>query len=285
MHNYMKILLTVILVAAIGLIGSQALDEQGQHYTSESLKRSLVTFGVARSLNGVISVAQGTEIALQPAGVGVTFAPGQILDPLNDLVERFSWVMLMSSASIGIQKTLLIISAWPLFSGTSIVLALATVIALWTPVLQATPLRPILLKFTFVVIILRLAVPLISVANELIYQEFLAPQYQEATLQLQQTRERIGQINDNAFSQAPSSHASQSLWDSAQQFYNSATESIDIDAKLNQYTSAAADASEYLINLIVVFMFQTVIFPLTFLAAIYIGVKNLVRLKTHSSAN
>jgi len=279
MHSYIKILLTMVLAAAIGLIGSQALDEQGQHYTNESLKRSLITFGVARSLNGVISVAQGTEIALQPAGVGLTFAPGQILDPLNDLVERFSWVMLMSSASIGIQKTLLVISAWPLFSGASIVLALAASAALWTPALQTAPLRTILLKCAFVVIILRLAVPLIAVANELIYQEFLAPQYQEATQQLQQTRERIGQINDSTLSQTPSSHANQSLWDSAQQFYTSATESIDIEAKLDQYGAAAADASEYLINLIVVFMFQTVIFPLAFLAAIYVGVKNLVRLK------
>ena len=65
---------------AIGLIASQALDERGQEYADAALKRSLLTFGVARALNGVISVAQGTEIALQPAGVGLTFTPGQILD-------------------------------------------------------------------------------------------------------------------------------------------------------------------------------------------------------------
>ncbi len=285
MHHYVKIFLSMVLIAAIGLIGSQALDEQGQHYTNEQLKRSLITFGVARSLNGVISVAQGTEIALQPAGVGVTFAPGQILDPLNDLVERFSWVMLMSSASIGIQKTLLMMSAWPVFSGASIVLALAAIAALWIPTIQASPLRTVLLKCAFVVIILRLAVPLIAVANELIYQEFLAPQYQEATHQLQQTRERIGQINDSAMSPAPATHANPSLWDSAQQFYHSATESIDIQAKLDRYTSAAADASEHLINLIVVFMFQAVIFPLAFLATIYAGMKNVVKLNIRRSEN
>ena len=84
MNKHLKIGLTLLFLLAAGLIATQALDEQGQHYTNEALKRSLVTFGVARGLNGVISVAQGTEVALQPAGIGLTFTPGQILDPLNE---------------------------------------------------------------------------------------------------------------------------------------------------------------------------------------------------------
>ena len=43
-----------------------------------------------------------------PAGVGVTLSIGELLDPFNDMVERFSWVMLLTSVSLGIQKILLI---------------------------------------------------------------------------------------------------------------------------------------------------------------------------------
>jgi hypothetical protein len=58
-------------------------------------------------LNAVISVAQGTDVAIEPAGVGVKFSPGEILDPINDLVEKFSTLMLFASISFGIQKILI----------------------------------------------------------------------------------------------------------------------------------------------------------------------------------
>ncbi|HEC72775.1 MAG TPA: hypothetical protein ENI26_00190, partial [Methylophaga aminisulfidivorans] len=68
---------------------------------------TLSVFALARGLNGVISVAQGTELSVEPMGVGVTLTPGQILDPLNDMVEQFSTVLLIASASLGIQKIVL----------------------------------------------------------------------------------------------------------------------------------------------------------------------------------
>lgn len=271
-----KILFTIIFVAAIGLIASQAVDERGQQYTDDALKRSLLTFGVARALNGVISVAQGTEIALQPAGIGLTFTPGQILDPINDLVERFSWVMLMSSASIGIQKTLLLISAWDLFSNiTLLILACATAM-LWLPQTQSLPASKFMLKLALLTLVLRLSVPCIAISSELVYQEFLAPQYNEATEQLQITTDNIGQINQKTLEDEKESRSSDSVWDSATQFYNSATENIDIEAQLEQYQIAATQASEHLVDLIVVFVFQTVLLPLIFLAGLYFLLKSLL---------
>lgn len=47
-------------------------------------------------------MAQGTEVAVEPAGVGVIFTPGQILDPVNDLLEQFSNLMLAASVAFGI---------------------------------------------------------------------------------------------------------------------------------------------------------------------------------------
>jgi hypothetical protein len=70
----------------------------------------------ARALNAVISVAQGTEVSLQPLGVGVTLAPGQLLDPVNDLVEKFSDLMLMASVAFGVQKVLISMGGYWLIS-------------------------------------------------------------------------------------------------------------------------------------------------------------------------
>ena len=277
MNKYIKSALTLLLLLAAGLIATQALDQQGQRYTNESLKRALVTFGVARGLNGVISVAQGTEVALQPAGIGLTLTPGQILDPLNDLVERFSWVMLLSSASIGIQKTLLTISAWRGFSAITLGSIFAALCLLWLPRQALGKARNIALKLALLATVLRLSVPLIAITNEWIYQGFLAPQYQQATAQLQQTTDNIGRINRETLPSRERLEEEPSLWDSAKQLYDSATQSIDLEARLDRYQQAAADASEHLINLIVVFFLQTVIFPLAFLAGVYLLLKQLLR--------
>ncbi len=61
----------------------QTVDRSGESQLDVAFTRALIGFGIARTLNGVISVAQGTEFAGQPAGIGVNFAPGEILDPVN----------------------------------------------------------------------------------------------------------------------------------------------------------------------------------------------------------
>ncbi|ALP53316.1 hypothetical protein Tel_09200 [Candidatus Tenderia electrophaga] len=275
----LRILFTIIFVIAFGLIATQALDERGQEYTDDALQRSLLTFGVARALNGVISVAQGTEIALQPAGVGLTFTPGQILDPINDLVERFSWVMLMSSASIGIQKTLLMISAWPWFSGTTLFILICTTAMLWLPKTQSRPATKFMLKLSLLVLVLRLSVPCIAIGSEWVYQGFLAPQYNEATAKLEKTKQNIGQINESITDTEPAGKASGSIWKNATQLYRSASKQVDIDAQLERLKIAAAEISEYLIDLIVVFVFQTVLLPLIFLGGLYFLLKSLLNKK------
>jgi len=77
--------LSAVLILLVALAFQGGMDSAGRNYTEQGFKRALITYGIARGLNGVISVAQGTEVSLQPAGVGVTLTPGQILDPVNDL--------------------------------------------------------------------------------------------------------------------------------------------------------------------------------------------------------
>jgi hypothetical protein len=89
-----------------------AIDRFAGEQVDSALTRALVAFALARGLDGVISVAQSAELAIQPAGIGVSLHPGELLDPINDLVESFSSVMLFAAASLGLQKLLLGISSW-----------------------------------------------------------------------------------------------------------------------------------------------------------------------------
>lgn len=103
---------TVAALVAVALAVLGTLDTWAGREVDAALGRALLAFALARGLNGVISVVQGTQVALEPGGLGVTLTPGEILDPVNDLVEQFSTVMLVASASLGLQKLLLGISAW-----------------------------------------------------------------------------------------------------------------------------------------------------------------------------
>src|SRR5690349_11898669 len=90
-------LLLAAAAAIVALAWLKPLDHGAETHVKAGLARALATYAVARTINGVVSVAQETGVAVQPGGVGMTFAPGQLLDPLNDLVEQVSSVMLAVS--------------------------------------------------------------------------------------------------------------------------------------------------------------------------------------------
>lgn len=270
-----KALLSIMFVVAIGLSITGILDKQGEQYTNETLKRSLAAFAIARGLNGVISVAQGTEVAVQPAGVGVNFTPGEILDPINDLVERFSWVMLLSSTSLGIQQILLSISTWHLFTLVVVAVLALACIALWLRSGISSGIRQFVLKLSLALMIIRFAVPFMAIANEWIYEEFLSELYSESTTSLSETTDDIRELNRD-LDQSEATANDESLLGSVRQLVQSAASTVDLNARLTQYKQSASAATQHAINLIVVFVFQTIILPLVFLWFVYSVLKRLI---------
>ncbi|ASJ71245.1 hypothetical protein IMCC3135_05665 [Granulosicoccus antarcticus IMCC3135] len=226
-----------------------------------AFKRALVGYALARSLNGVISVAQGTEVAIQPAGIGVNFTPGQILDPVNDLVERFSWIMMLASSSLGIQKVLLSMSAWQGLFIAVTVLGLVFCVCVISPRLR--PGRRVVQRLFLFVLLLRFMMPAISVANDWVYRTFLEADYVSASATLTQAQQAIGQINEAVTTERQ--ETPDSFMDRARSLYNLALAQIDIDRRLDEYSQAAESISESTIRLVVVFVMQTLVFPLIFL--------------------
>ncbi|MEM9624394.1 MAG: hypothetical protein AAF993_22330, partial [Pseudomonadota bacterium] len=126
-------LITLVVAAAVALSWSGIADQHAHEQTSATFKKALAAAALARAFNGVISVAQGTEVAIQPVGVGVTLTVGEILDPLNDLVERFAVLALAASVSLGLQMTVgdMVTSVW--LNGALSISALACLALLWLP--------------------------------------------------------------------------------------------------------------------------------------------------------
>ena len=263
-----KVAISLVLALVVALSLSGFVDSGGRSYTDAALKRAVVTFAIARTLNGVISMAQETEFAFEPAGIGVTIMPGELLDPINDLIERFSWVMLTSSASIGIQGVLLRMSEW---WGVSLLLALAAgllLFSLWSPRAPAWS-RRVSYNALMIALFLRFAVPILLIATSLVSDTFLREQADQAVAALQQSSREIREELPQTDVEAPKRSISEKL----SALVNRPLDSMDVRARIERIQERVSRSIEHIIDLIVAFMLETVIVPLIFLWLLIKGFK------------
>ena len=257
-----KILWSLVAIVSTAIAFNSIADDAGRHHADEAFRNALVTFAIARTLNGVISVAQGTELALEPGGVGVVLTLGQILDPINDLVERFSAVMLVATSSIGLQSILLRITAW---WGLTLALAAAscfTLLALWWPGSGATRVKSIAIRILLITIFLRFAVPALVIGTAVIFDNFLAEDQIVATAALETTRDEIETLNEQT---STSEIENQSIFDQLGSILDNSLDSINPNEQLKRLSERVSKSAEHIIDLIVIFMLQTILLPIGFL--------------------
>lgn len=266
-----------LLLASL-LAGSKALDHFGEEYANQALKRALISFAVARTLNGLISVAQEAEVAMQPAGVGLNISPGEILDPVNDLIERFSLVMLVAASAIGVQKLLLAMSAWEIFNYFAIGFWLLYGVILIAKRNKPAGLHPLWFKTAIFLVLVRFATPVMALANEGFYHVFLDNNYQEASVELEGVSKTI---ENNTPEQEVASKPERSAYQGAKEWLSNAISQLDIKKQVEAYQAAAERASQNVIELITVFVVQTILFPIFFLWLIYRSGRSLITTHSH----
>ena len=248
-----RMALALIVAALVACSWLAPLESTANQYVDAGLKRALVSFATARALNAVISVAQGTEIAVQPAGVGVIFTPGQALDPVNDLIEQFANLMLTASVAFGVQKVLLTIGAHWLISLTLTLTALCW--ASCTLLRHAPPAW--LSRLLVVFLMIRFALPVVVIGSDLLFQRFMAADYQAS----QQGIESVS-VQFDKLDPPPATTTEPGMFD---KFKSWATQQTDLKARYAKLKEAAEQATERVIKLMVVFLLQTLVFPVALL--------------------
>lgn len=249
-----------VIVVAVALTG--VVDRVGEANAEDALKRALVTFAVSRALNGAISVAQGTELAIEPAGVGVVLTLGQVLDPINDLVERFSAVMLVAASSLGLQNLLLDITSSTIFNISLIAGAAFLIATIWWPgealgrwIVFS---RRVLLGLVFV----RFAIPALVIVSTLVFDVFLESEQATSIAALEGVQTKIEEINEQP---PPTPNPDASVMDRLGAMLDRSLDSIDVGERLDRLQTQVAEASEHVVNLIVIFVLQTVLLPIAFI--------------------
>ena len=109
------------------------------------------------------------------------------------------------------------------------------------------------------------------------YRLFLASEYNTSSAHLSQTKEALGQLNDDT-RHGESLSQDLSWYDSLRRDIKSTLDTMDVDRHVVALQAAVEDLSEHTINLIVVFTVQTILFPLFFLWLAGHTIKAVIRL-------
>lgn len=226
---------SIILIIIISL--APLMDVLSYTYQEEAFERALYAFGIAKTLNGIISLFQGTEIQGSLIFAGATFSVGEILDPLNDMIERFSWLMLASSVALGLEKLLISFGATQALKIIISLSGLILLLSLWFPRYLAY-IKPAIMRFFIVVLILRFCMPALELSNRVIHNYFTAELYTQST----QVLTKEVQVLESVKSQPPKELS----------FYQKLSNKADL-------------LSREMISMMVIFTFHTILLPLFFL--------------------
>lgn len=274
MKIFISILLALVLLASF----SGGIDEKAMQIHDAAFERAMVAFGLAKGLNSVISLLQGTELSLTPVGVGFNFSLGEVLDPFNDMVERFSMVMLLASVSLGIQKLLLILST-KMFLQIALALSIAaSLFILWMKQVQYSFLVSFVIKTVLLLLLLRFAAALFVYSSAYFYNAVLQSEFESSSTVIEQTKVELENLQKENKSLVISKKES-GFFNGVSSQYDALAETFNISAKLESLQNSIETASRKIINLITIFIVQSIIMPLLFLWLFVISVKYIFSMK------
>jgi hypothetical protein len=265
MRTEIKALVSILIVVLVMLSSTRLLDDYVDEYTSESIQNAALTYASARGINALVSMLQSSEIEAGVGFVSGAMTIGEVLDPLNDMIERFSTVMTWVLASLAAQKVLLLLASHSLFIYLVAVLGISALLVLYF----GNPIaRNLLFRCFLVVVFVRFALGLAVALNSGADYLFLDQQLQANDREIEQFQSRIMHINANATAD------SDEVRDSVIDFWKSLSL-----AELNQKIS---DGIENFINLLALYLLKTILFPLGFfyLAIFILRLLWRVRLET-----
>ena len=276
--NFNKLFIVFISFIIIILSSTINIDKKGETIVEDSLTNAIKVFAVAKGLNGAISLAQGTEIN---AAV-LTISIGEVLDPINDLVEQFSWIMLASITSLGIQKILLNFVTGDIF--TFIVIGAIIILNIWMFVRFSNDIkiRDIFFRVTIVLIFLRFSIPIMSMLNSFIYEHYVKNDYNIEINQnmIAKSSQEINNITQQTIEDKEKTNSN--FVDSVKETFNTMTNTIfNLDYyknKVKEYQNTTEKTSDYILNLIVAFSFKTIFFPIVFLFLLYQLLKSVIKI-------
>ena len=188
------VLISIVLFFSSG-VQIPFIDSTADAYFKDSITKAGVSYGVSRLINATVSVVQESSIGLEPAGIGLSIAVGQLADPINDMVERLSNVLVMSIASLGVQELAYEISVTVVPQFIAVFLIILSLLA-WFDNERIDKLQKIILSVLVIASIARFCLPISSLANEFLQETFFEEKIIEANQQLTASTADLNELDN-----------------------------------------------------------------------------------------
>jgi hypothetical protein len=175
--------LVAILLFYYPALKLPVLDGTTDVYFREAITKAGVAYATCRVVNASVSIVKESSLNLEPAGLGVTLAVGQALDPIDDMTERLSDILVTAITSLGVQKLAYEIGV---SLAPSIVAAFLLIfsILIWFENEILITMRNTIIRFVLLILIARLALPIAAIANNYIQEHFFAENISNANKEL-----------------------------------------------------------------------------------------------------
>jgi len=154
-----------------------APDEFAEQQLNETRNQTASPLAAAVGVDAGISLLQSMELSVE-LGAGISGHPGELLDPVNDALERLSWILVWALGSLTLQQLVLDGVSSGIFDWIFLGVALGAVAMYSAPfvvqgsALAASPgfagMRQVMIRAFCVVAVLRLIVPAFMAASLLI---------------------------------------------------------------------------------------------------------------------
>lgn len=190
----------VALIAAILLFFGSGLkipgiEKKSDQYFIDAIKKAGLAYATCRLVNASVSVLKDSRLELEPAGVGVSLALGQVLDPIDDMTERLSDLLVIAITALGVQKLVYEITQGPVLIFLSVLMILLSV-CIWIDGRTAKGGRQLILGLILIAALLRMTLPLSALVNAWVQQSYFDDRIARATTELKLGLKDLDELND-----------------------------------------------------------------------------------------
>ena len=221
----------------LGWLG--VLDNFSSEQVNSSISSAGLIYGTARGINALVSLLQGTELDL----VFLTFSIGEVLDPINDLIERFSALILIALGSLALQKILLTVVSNSIFNTMLTIFAAGSGISLLT---SNQKLVGMMLRTFFVIAFFRFSLGLVVLANSWVDASFLDEADQKRHLAMENFQGELREADLLSKKQEQSDAAVSAIDEQLKQFRIKRTDYLDAIEAIDAQIQASEKRLEHL---------------------------------------
>ncbi len=210
-RRYRAVFFSVVVIVLTAVSFHGRLDDFAHEQVVETTSQSIGIYVISRGINALVSVLQTSQVKVP---LLAEIQVGEMLDPMNDAVERLSSVVVWAIGSLFLQRILLEVAASFWFKWMLFALGVATILTLlflewrrfrilcceFLGVSDAAleRCRDWLVRIFVVAAILRFIVPLFISASFAVSQAFLETEITEKTATLSQVKAQVSTISDSS---------------------------------------------------------------------------------------